>query len=87
MSVFEDSAKQMGDNFSKIPHIVIGGSQKQQKKQDNSPFKAWKQEKNKEYFHNDSLDDKIAKFKKWGLIICVLLIAIYSAYRIISVFI
>jgi hypothetical protein len=83
MGAIEDSFSGLGEQIGKIPHVVIGGTTK--KKQMNSPYYSWKQEKNKNYFKEDPMDAKIDKIKKWMLLICILLIVGYASYRILEV--
>lgn len=81
MGAIEDTFRNTGQQLGNLPHIVIGEN-KPQKKQ--SSFKAWKKEKSQQNFQRDPIDVKIEKFKKYGLIAAVLLIAGYAGYRIIK---
>lgn len=64
-----------------IPHIVIGKRQQPMKK---SPYQDWKREKNKQYFQEDPFDKKVNQFRRWALVIAILLIAGYATYRIVK---
>lgn len=65
-----------------IPHIVIG--KKKEERKASSPYKQWKNYKKDEEVPQDMFENRIDKARNWGLLLAILVIGGYAAYRIIK---